>query len=52
MLAWSHSLEKLNKFFGFMSGIDTTGKIKVTMSVTNKSVLEFLDLSLLINKQS
>ena len=34
------------KFFEFMNNVDTTGKIKFTMSVANESVLEFLDLSL------
>ena len=35
-----------------MNSIDTTGKIKFTMSVANESVLEFLDFSLHINKQN
>ena len=36
-----------------MNSTDTSGKIKisVTISVANESVLEFLDLSLRINKQ-
>ena len=32
-----------------MNSIDTSGKIKFTMSVVNQSTLEFLDLSLHIN---
>ena len=47
---WNHSLEELQKFFKFMKNVDTTGKIKFTMSVANKSVLEFLDLSLHIEE--
>lgn len=37
-----------------MNSTDTSGKIKisVTISVANESVLEFLDLSLRINKQN
>ena len=35
-----------------MNNIDTTGKIKFTMSVANGSVLEFLDLSLHINEHN
>ena len=47
---WNHSLQKLHKFFEFIFSIDTSGKIKFTMSVANSnSVLEFLDLRLLIN---
>lgn len=30
-----------NELFDFINIIDTTGKIKFTMSVTNESVLEF-----------
>ena len=47
---WNHSLEVLQKFFEFMNNVDTPGKIKFTMSVANESVLEFLDLSLHIDK--
>ena len=47
---WNHSLEELQKFLEFMNNVDTTGKIKFTMSVANESVLEFLDLSLHIDK--
>ena len=39
------------KFFDFMNSIDTSGKIKFTMSVAKDSVLEFLHLSLHINEQ-
>ena len=39
-------------FFDFISNIDTTGKIKSTMSVANESGPEILDLSLHINKES
>ena len=39
-------------FFDFISNIDTTGKIKSTMSVANESGPEFLNLSLHINKES
>ena len=35
-----------------MNSIDTSGKIKFTMSVANESVLESLDLSLLMNEQN
>ena len=49
---WNHSLEELNKFFDFMNSIDTSGKIKFTMSVATQSTLEFLDLSLHINELS
>ena len=35
-----------------MNSIDTSGKIKLTMSVANQSTLEFLDLSLHINEQN
>ena len=35
-----------------MNNVDTTGKIKFTMSVTNKSVLEFFDLSLHIDERN
>ena len=38
--------KKLNKFFDFMVSIDTSGKIKFTMSVTKESFLKFLDLTL------
>ena len=40
----------MQKIFEFMNNVDTTGKIKFTMSVANESVLEFLDLSLHIDK--
>ena len=46
----NQSLEELNKFFDFMKCIDTSGKIKSTMSVPKGSIL--LDLSLLINEQN
>ena len=50
---WNHSLQELHKFFEFMKSIDTSGKIKFTMSVAIKnSVLEFLDLSLHINEHN
>ena len=49
---WNHSLEKLQKFFEFMNNVDTTGKIKFTMSVPNEFVLQFLDLSLHIDKHN
>ena len=50
---WHHSLQELHKSFGFMNSIDTSGKIKFTMSIANKnSVLEFLDLSLHINEHN
>ena len=49
---WNQSLEELNKFFDFMNSIDTSVKIKFTMSVANQSTLEFLDLSLHINEQN
>lgn len=48
LLSWNYSLEKLNMFFGFMSSIDTTGKIKFRISVVNESVLDFFYLSMLI----
>ena len=51
-VVWNHSLEELNKFFEFMNDVDTTGKIKFTMSVARKCALEFLDLSLHINEQN
>ena len=39
---WNHSLQELHKFFEFLNGIDTSGKIKFTMSVANiDSVLSF-----------
>ena len=41
---WNHSLEELQKFFEFMNNVDTTRKIKFTMSVACESVLEFLDM--------
>ena len=50
---WNHSLQELHKFFEYMKSIDTSGKIKFTMSVANKnSVLEFLDLSFHINEHN
>ena len=50
---WNHSLQELHKFFEFIFSIDTSGKIKFTMSVANRnSVLEFLDLRLLINEDN
>ena len=48
----NHSLEELQKFFEFMNDVDTTGKIKFTMSVANESVLEFFDLSLDIDERN
>ena len=35
-----------------MNSIDTSRKIKLTMSVVNQSTLQFLDLSLPINEQN
>ena len=35
-----------------MNNIDTSGKIKFTMSIASESFLEFLDLSLHINEQN
>ena len=32
---WNHSLQELHKFFEFMNSIDTSGKIKFTVSVAN-----------------
>ena len=50
---WNHSLQELHKLFRFMNSIDTSGKIKFTMSITNNnSVLEFLDLRLHINEDN
>ena len=47
------STRTLNKFFAFMNSIDTSGKVKFTMSIANNdSVLEFLDLSLHINEHN
>ena len=43
---WNHSLEELQKIFEFINNLDTTGKIKFTMFITNESELELLDLSL------
>ena len=43
-VVWNHSLQELHKFFEFMNSIDISGKIKIAMSVANKSsTLEFLD---------
>ena len=50
---WKHSLQEHHKFFEFMNTIDTSGKIKFTMSIAkNNSILEFLDLSLHINEEN
>ena len=50
---WNHPLQELHKFFEFMNSIDTSGKIKFTMLLANNnSILEFVDLSLHINKQN
>ena len=50
---WNHSLQELHKFFLFMNSIDTTGKIKFTMSIANNdSFLECLGLSLHINEHN
>ena len=50
---WNHSLQELHKFFEFMNSIDTSSKIKFTMSIANNnSILEFLDLSLHINEHN
>ena len=47
------STRTLNKFFAFMNSIDTSGKVKFTMSIANNdSVSEFLDLSLHINEHN
>ena len=52
-VVWNHSLQELHKFFEFMNSIDISGKIKIAMSVANKSsTLEFLDLSLHINEHN
>ena len=32
---WNHSLQELYKFFGFMNSIDTSGKVKFTLSIAN-----------------
>ena len=49
----NHSLQELHKFLQFMNSIDTSGKIKFTMSIANNnSVLEFLDLRLHINEHN
>ena len=50
---WNHSPQELHKFSEFMNSIDTSGKIKFTMSVTNNnSILEFLDLGLHIKEDN
>ena len=50
---WNHSPQELHKFSEFMNSIDTSGKIKFTMSVANNnSILEFLDLSLHIKEDN
>ena len=51
--AWNHSLQELHKFFEFMNSIDTSGKIKFTMSkANNDTILEFLDLYLHIKEHN
>ena len=50
---WNHSLQELHNFFEFMNSTDTSGKVKFTMCIANNnSVLEFLDLSLRINRHN
>ena len=50
---WNHSLQELHKFFEFMNSIDTSGKIKFTVSIANNdSILEFLDLTLHMNERN
>ena len=50
---WNHSLQELYKFFEFINSIDTSSKIKFTISIANNdSVLEFLDLSLHTNEHN
>ena len=43
-------MEELNNFLDIMNSIDTTRKIKFTVTAANESVLEFLDLGWHINK--
>ena len=47
---WKQTLKELNKFFDFLNSIYTTGKIKFTMTAANETALEFLGLSLTMNK--
>ena len=47
---WKQTLEELNKFFDFINSVDTTGKIKFIMTAADETVIEFLGLSLNINK--
>ena len=47
---WEQTLEELTKFFDFMNSIDTTGKMKFTMTAANETALEFLGFSLTMNK--
>ena len=50
---WNHSLQELPKFFEFMNSINTSGKVKFTIFTANNDfVLEFLDLSLHVNKHN
>ena len=52
-MQYGTTLQELHKFLQFMNSIDTSGKIKLTMSIANNnSVLEFLDLRLHINEHN
>ena len=49
---WNYSLEELQKLFGYMNNVDTTGKIKFTVSVANELVLKFVGLCLHIDERN
>ena len=47
---WEHGINTLPSFLDYLNGMDTTGKIKVTMEITDENGLGFSDLKLKITE--
>ena len=41
---WEHGVDALPSFSDYLNGMDTTGKVKLTMEIASENGLEFLDL--------
>ena len=49
---WTHNINTLLVFLDYPNNIDSTGKIKFTMQISDENGLEFLDLKLNKNENS
>ena len=49
---WTHNINTLPAFLGYLKNIDSTGKIKFTLQIANENGLEFLHLKLKMNENN